>query len=70
MDNLTIYSDLRISKQRRRHVIANDTNQIERWAETITKAFQICLDLGHTKVNVEDEFGRFEVEIIKIDTRD
>ncbi len=67
MTKLTIYTDLKISKQRRRHVVATDDNLIERWHESVTGALETVLDLGHTVCTIEDEGGKYEVQIVKVD---
>lgn len=67
MPHLTIYSDLKISKQRRRHVVATDDNTVERWYGTITEALQACLDLEENNITIEDDMGKYQVLITKID---
>lgn len=61
-----IYSDLLVSKRKRRHVLVEESDQVESWHETLGSAFAHALDNGVAEVTLVDEAGYFNLSFTKV----
>lgn len=63
-----IYSDLLVSKRKRRHVLVEENDQVESWHGTLGSAFAHALDKGVVEVTLIDEAGSFRLRFEKVAT--
>lgn len=61
-----IFSDLLVSKRKRRHVLVEENDKVESWHETLGSVFAQALDKGVAEVTLVDEAGSFVLRFEKL----
>lgn len=67
---LKVLTDVRFSRRKRIHCVADERDQILWTGPVLDAALKFCLDSGHLRVRVEGDHHAFVIEIREINRMD